>query len=115
MVPPKDEAAKESNKDQDEVKRIWVNKWNTIAVKNALDAAIKDVLMKRMNYVENFNHTWAWYWKWVAAIMAVLLSGVHPDLAAICVFIFFALMIYHLHNFMMAWNTNTRSKRQFPS
>ncbi|XP_017879334.2 probable signal peptidase complex subunit 2, partial [Ceratina calcarata] len=33
---------------------IKVNKWDGSAVKNALDDAVKDILIKKYNYIENF-------------------------------------------------------------
>ena len=35
--------------------RTKVNKWDGSAVKNALDDAVRDILIKRLNYVENFK------------------------------------------------------------
>lgn len=32
-----------------------VNKWDGSAVKNALDDAVKDILTRKYNYVENFS------------------------------------------------------------
>ncbi|XP_046483275.1 signal peptidase complex subunit 2 [Neodiprion pinetum] len=43
-------------KDQkDETALIKVNKWDGSAVKNALDDAVKDILTRKYNYVENFS------------------------------------------------------------
>ncbi|XP_046745631.1 probable signal peptidase complex subunit 2 [Diprion similis] len=43
-------------KDQkDESALIKVNKWDGSAVKNALDDAVKDILTRKYNYVENFS------------------------------------------------------------
>ncbi|XP_063900628.1 signal peptidase complex subunit 2 [Zophobas morio] len=45
-------APKES-KDKDD-KPVKINKWDGSAVKNAIDDAVKEVLTKKFNYVENF-------------------------------------------------------------
>uniref|UniRef100_A0A1B6BZ02 Signal peptidase complex subunit 2 n=2 Tax=Clastoptera arizonana TaxID=38151 RepID=A0A1B6BZ02_9HEMI len=43
------------SKDNADNKPIKVDKWDGSAVKNALDDAVKDVLTKKFNYIENFT------------------------------------------------------------
>ena len=43
------------DKDEDEKPFFKVNKWDGVAVKNALDDAVKDILLKKYSYQENFS------------------------------------------------------------
>jgi signal peptidase complex subunit 2 len=45
--------APKETKDKDD-KPVKINKWDGSAVKNAIDDAVKEVLTKKFNYVENF-------------------------------------------------------------
>ncbi|RZC34825.1 signal peptidase complex subunit 2 [Asbolus verrucosus] len=45
--------APKEGKDKDD-KPVKINKWDGSAVKNAIDDAVKEVLTKKFNYVENF-------------------------------------------------------------
>jgi len=48
-------STKGKEKDEKMEERTKVNKWDGSAVKNALDDAVRDILIKRLNYVENFK------------------------------------------------------------
>ncbi|KAJ8951892.1 hypothetical protein NQ318_019869 [Aromia moschata] len=47
-------APKEKDAKDKEEKIVKINKWDGSAVKNAVDDAVKEVLTKKYNYVENF-------------------------------------------------------------
>ncbi|KAK0080920.1 hypothetical protein PV325_013097 [Microctonus aethiopoides] len=51
MVEMKDQKEKKEQKDKGTVK---INKWDGAAVKNALDDAVKEILTKKYNYIENY-------------------------------------------------------------
>ncbi|XP_066138392.1 signal peptidase complex subunit 2 [Euwallacea fornicatus] len=43
------------SKGKEEKESVKINKWDSSAVKNSLDDAVKEVLTKKFNYVENFG------------------------------------------------------------
>ncbi|XP_015607338.1 probable signal peptidase complex subunit 2 [Cephus cinctus] len=49
------EMASKKEQKENETPVIKVNKWDGSAVKNALDDAVRDVLIRKYNYIENFS------------------------------------------------------------
>ncbi|CAG7720545.1 unnamed protein product [Allacma fusca] len=94
-------SSKGKDKDEKLDEKTQVNKWDGSAVKNALDDAVRDVLVKKLNYMENFRLVDGRLWICSIAVgiamLALLWDFLYPfpvsrPILLLCVSVYFVMM-----------------------